>query len=147
MICKKAKIDPLDQQAKLQCHTTLAKKHTRSTAIPQRLPHRSNTGVGEDCRPTCSCLTLPKWCLSTFNSSGVDDDSDTAEIMLMIIYGDDDQNVMTYDGDDLGFLRMSLLMTNIMSGGDWQYWLLIVMIIMMVMMMTMMIINDVTMIS
>ena len=38
--------------------------------------------------------------------------------MLMIIYGDDDQNVMTYDGDDLGFLRMSLLMTNIMSGGD-----------------------------
>ena len=36
----------------------------------------------------------------------------------MIIYGDDDQNVMTYDGDDVGFLRMSSLMTNIWSGGD-----------------------------
>ena len=41
-----------DQQAKLQCNSTLAKEHTRSPAIPQGMPRGSPAGVGEDCWPT-----------------------------------------------------------------------------------------------
>ena len=54
-----------DQQVKLQCEAMLAKGHTRSHAIPRGLPRRSHTEVGEDCWPTRSSLTLPKWYLVT----------------------------------------------------------------------------------
>ena len=36
----------------------------------------------------------------------------------MIIYGDDDQNMMIYDGNDLRLLRMSLLTITKWSAGD-----------------------------
>ena len=62
---RRLKMIRYDQQAKLQCKATLAKGHTRSPAIPRGPPRRSHTEVGEDCWPTRSSLTLPKWYLAT----------------------------------------------------------------------------------
>ena len=63
---RRQKLIRYDQQAKLQCNSTLAKEHTRSPAIPRGLPRRSRTGVGEDRSPTRSSLTLLKWYFATW---------------------------------------------------------------------------------
>ena len=68
MTHKKAKknfIDALRSASKpsMQCKT--CKENTRSPAILRGPPRRSSTGVGKDCWPTHSSLTLPKWYLAT----------------------------------------------------------------------------------
>ena len=72
---RRQKLIRYDQQAKLQCNSTLAKEHTRSPAIPRGLPRRSRTGVGEDRSPTRTSLTLLKWYFATWKKFKLDRES------------------------------------------------------------------------